>query len=142
MIIGKNQDINYSGAYFFTNPRGVWKTALLLTQERPAVWRANYGSITLSQVGRELPNGGINEVGFVVEQTTLWETEYPLPNDRSGVTVYSVVYDLSSLELQLYTNKDTGIKRLSISDVSFENNDPCWAADMQLNRALFPHLCS
>lgn len=260
VIIGKNQDIKYNGAYLFTNPRGVWKTALLLTQERPAVWRANYGSITLSQVGRELPNGGINEVGFVVEQTTLWETEYPLPDhrpsvgelqwiqilldscgtvkealeatsqirisqgtsklhfllaDRSGAwavieflegemiihdgekhppilvnslykrglespnpktqttgyernslermqkvmhqlknlpidkdpvaytfgilqavrredTVYTVVYDLSSLELQFYTNRDTGIKRLSMNDVSFENSDPCLAADMQL----------
>lgn len=51
---------------------------------------------------------------------------------RREDTVYSVVYDLSSLELQLYTNKDTRFKRLSISGVSFENNDPCWAADLQL----------
>ncbi|WP_110931266.1 carcinine hydrolase/isopenicillin-N N-acyltransferase family protein [Paenibacillus bouchesdurhonensis] len=52
---------------------------------RPAVWRANYGSVTLSQVGRELPNGGINEAGLVVEQTTLWETEYPSPDHGSAV---------------------------------------------------------
>lgn len=44
--------------------------------ERPAKWISRYGSLTISQVGKEMPNGGINEAGLVVEQTTLWQSTY------------------------------------------------------------------
>ncbi|WP_211746200.1 linear amide C-N hydrolase [Paenibacillus sp. Marseille-Q4541] len=76
-LLGKNQDVPYDGAYFFTNRRGVAKTAMIMPPDRPMKWISKYGSVTISQVGKEMPNGGMNEVGLVVEQTTLWQSSYP-----------------------------------------------------------------
>ena len=33
----------------------------------PASWVSKYGSVTFNQYGRELPTGGMNEAGLVVE---------------------------------------------------------------------------
>ncbi|MGF7047914.1 choloylglycine hydrolase [Paenibacillus sp. DS2015] len=82
-IVCKNQDVVYDGVYLFTNQRGIAKTALMMPPAKPATWISTYGSLTISQIGKENPNGGINEAGLVVEQTTLWQTEYPAPDERS-----------------------------------------------------------
>lgn len=36
-LLGKNQDVPYDGAYFFTNKRGVHKTAMIMPPDRPMV---------------------------------------------------------------------------------------------------------
>jgi choloylglycine hydrolase len=36
--------------------------------EKPLTWVATYGSVSFNQNGRELPCGGINEAGLVIEQ--------------------------------------------------------------------------
>ncbi|WCK55989.1 linear amide C-N hydrolase [Aneurinibacillus sp. Ricciae_BoGa-3] len=84
-LVCKNQDIIYDGAFVFTNQRGVRKTALLMPPATPASWVSAYGSLTVSQIGKENPNGGINEKGLVVEQTTLWQTEYTAADERRAV---------------------------------------------------------
>jgi len=81
----KNQDVIYDGVYLFTNQRGIQKSALIRPPEKPLAWISAYGSVTVSQNGKEFPNGGMNEVGLVVEQTTLWQTEYPALDDRPVV---------------------------------------------------------
>lgn len=75
-LLGNNQDVPYTEAYIFTNKRCVAKEAIVQPPELPAQWISRYGSLTISQVGKELPNGGINEAGLVVEQTTLWQSTY------------------------------------------------------------------
>ena len=47
-----------------------------------AKWIAKYGSVTFNQFGRENPTGGMNEMGLVVEQMWLDETEYPKDDAR------------------------------------------------------------
>jgi hypothetical protein len=84
-LVCKNQDVIYDGVYLFTNLRGVRKSALIMPPALPLSWTSIYGSLTVSQVGKENPNGGINEAGLVVEQTTLWQTDYPAPDDRPAV---------------------------------------------------------
>ncbi|MFB7156043.1 linear amide C-N hydrolase [Lysinibacillus sp. NPDC056232] len=84
-LVCKNQDVIYDGVYLFTNQRGVRKTALMMPPTQPASWVSAYGSLTVSQIGKENPNGGINEKGLVVEQTTLWQTEYPASDVRPAV---------------------------------------------------------
>ncbi|WP_159882029.1 carcinine hydrolase/isopenicillin-N N-acyltransferase family protein [Paenibacillus puerhi] len=81
----KNQDVIYEGVYAFTNHRGMRKTALIRPPAQPACWVSVYGSLTLSQVGKDQPNGGMNEAGLVVEQTTLWQTEYPPADERPAL---------------------------------------------------------
>ncbi len=57
-FIGKNQDVIYNKAFLFSNQRGITKSALVLPPEVAASWVSLYGSITVSQVGKEFPNGG------------------------------------------------------------------------------------
>ncbi|MGE7921142.1 linear amide C-N hydrolase [Viridibacillus sp. NPDC093762] len=84
-FVCKNQDVIYDGVYLFTNQRGVRKTALMMPPTHPASWVSAFGSLTVSQIGKENPNGGINEKGLVVEQTTLWQTEYPASDVRPAI---------------------------------------------------------
>ncbi|NGP62154.1 linear amide C-N hydrolase [Paenibacillus thiaminolyticus] len=85
IVVCKNQDVIYDGVFLFTNHRGIRKTALMLPPALPATWVSRYGSLTVSQNGKESPNGGMNEQGLVVEQTTLWTTEHPPADDKHTV---------------------------------------------------------
>ncbi len=60
------------------------KTALTKTQ--PISWVSRYGSITFNQYGREMPSGGMNEMGLVVELMWLNDTEYPAVDSRPTLT--------------------------------------------------------
>ena len=81
----KNQDVIYDGVYLFTNQRGLHKRALMMPPASPVSWISLYGSLTISQIGKENPNGGINEAGLVVEQTTLWQSQYPAVDERPAL---------------------------------------------------------
>jgi len=79
-VFGKNYDWSVEDGLIIVNKRGVSKTAF--TQENPARWTSDYGSLTFNQYGREFPSGGINEKGLVVELMWLDETVYPEPDRR------------------------------------------------------------
>jgi choloylglycine hydrolase len=69
------------------NKRNMRKRALSLdSDDKPAQWTSLYGSVTFHQHGRELPLGGINEKGLVVEILWLDDTEYPDWDNRPTVT--------------------------------------------------------
>ena len=80
LVFGKNYDWNVDDGLVIVNKRGVTKTAF--TEENPARWTSDYGSVTFNQYGREFPSGGINEKGLVVELMWLDETVYPEPDRR------------------------------------------------------------
>ncbi len=84
-VIGKNYDVPTGTGLLFTNHRHLQKTALILPPDTPVQWISQFGSITFSQVGKEFPVGGMNEMGLVVEQSTLWGTVYPDPDDRPAI---------------------------------------------------------
>lgn len=115
-LVCKNQDVPYHGAYLFTNAKGVKKSALLFPPETPATWEAKYGSITVSQIGKEFPNGGMNEAGLVVEQTTLWQTEYEQPDSRPAVS------ELQWIQYMLDTCKDVDEVLNSLSLIRITND--------------------
>jgi penicillin V acylase-like amidase (Ntn superfamily) len=92
-IYGRNYDWMVEYCLVTVNKRGVAKTAA--TEDNPAQWVSKYGSITFNQYGRELPLGGMNEEGLVVELMWLEETEYPHPDTRKAVT------DLQWVQYQL-----------------------------------------
>jgi choloylglycine hydrolase len=68
------------------NPRNLEKMALVDTSEHPARWISKFGSITFNQVGRDLPFGGMNERGLVVEQMGLNSTVYPSKDNRCAIS--------------------------------------------------------
>jgi choloylglycine hydrolase len=82
-VFGKNYDWDVPDGILVVNKRNVTKTGL--TSDNPALWTSEYGSVTFNQYGRELPCGGMNEAGLVIELMWLQETEYPSVDERSSV---------------------------------------------------------
>jgi len=89
-VVAKNFDWDLGHGLLTVNKRNVQKIALVPPQgtnqglaqapesiAAPLLWTSKYGSITFNQLGRELPYGGMNEKGLVIEILWLAETEYP-----------------------------------------------------------------
>lgn len=82
-VFGKNYDWEVENGLVVVNKRGVSKTAM--TSDNPARWTSVYGSVTFNQYGREMPCGGINEAGLVIEIMWLDETVFPAPDHRASL---------------------------------------------------------
>jgi len=82
-VFGKNYDWSIGHGAVLINPRGKAKVASIPAGGNPARWISRYGSVTFNQYGREMPNGGLNEAGLVVEILWLDETRYPASDDRA-----------------------------------------------------------
>lgn len=82
-VFGKNYDWDVPDGMVVVNKRNVTKTGL--TPVNPARWTSKYGSVTFNQYGREMPCGGMNEVGLVVELMWLEEAEYPPEDGRPAL---------------------------------------------------------
>jgi choloylglycine hydrolase len=82
-VFGKNYDWEVENGLVVVNKRGVSKTAM--TSDNPARWTSVYGSVTFNQYGRELPCGGINEAGLVIEIMWLDETVFPASDHRASL---------------------------------------------------------
>jgi len=85
LVVGHNLDWISGTGLLIVNPRNLEKFALVDSSEHPIRWISRFGSITFNQVGRELPFGGMNETGLVVEQMSLNSTVYPSKDGRSAV---------------------------------------------------------
>jgi len=83
-VLGKNYDWGLDDGLIIVNKRGVKKTAVFRKNKkgRPVTWVSGYGSVTFNQYGCELPAGGINEAGLVVEGLIHNEATYPAPDSR------------------------------------------------------------
>lgn len=69
-IVGRNYDFSFGEGMLVTNKRNTKKMGLISTpkyMKYAASWSSRYGSVTFNQFGRELPTGGMNEKGLVVE---------------------------------------------------------------------------
>lgn len=84
LVFGRNLDWVSDEGLVVVNKKGVKKTAFVPLSKNPAVWVSKYGSITFNQFGKELPYGGMNEEGLVVE-IMISKAEYPDKDDRPEV---------------------------------------------------------
>ena len=84
-VFGRNYDWGVGVANVTINKRGLKKTALVEEGEDPAEWTSKFGSLTFNQYGHELPTGGMNEAGLVVEVMWLDETRFPTRDERKGL---------------------------------------------------------
>lgn len=108
LIFGRNFDFPTGYGHINVNQRNVSKTAMIQAPEKPMQWVSKYGSITFNQAGRELPYGGINEKGLVIEQMWLQEVKYPETDNRYGLT------ELQWIQYQL--DNSTTLKDVISSD--------------------------
>jgi len=76
-VLAKSHDWGQGGV-LMSNRRGVVKTAMNLepSSER-ASWSSEYGSLTYTLLGKDLPVAGINEEGLTVEMFVLRGSQYP-----------------------------------------------------------------
>jgi penicillin V acylase-like amidase (Ntn superfamily) len=84
-VVGKSYDWNMGQGLVMVNQRGMKKQALPMTPH-PAAWTSKFSSVTFNQYGRELPNGGMNQAGLVVEVMWLDSSTYPPPDARPTVS--------------------------------------------------------
>jgi penicillin V acylase-like amidase (Ntn superfamily) len=82
-VFGRNFDYPFGGGLVVVNKRNLRKVAL--TRGRAAAWVSKYGSVTFNLYGIELPMGGMNEAGLVIENMWLDETVYPKGGGGPGV---------------------------------------------------------
>lgn len=85
IVFGRNLDWITGTGLILTNPRNLEKIALVDPSEKTIKWVSKFGSITFNQVGRDLPYGGMNESGLIVEHMTLDETIYPSKDNRYAI---------------------------------------------------------
>jgi choloylglycine hydrolase len=86
LFVGKSYDYSIGHGYVVHNKRGIAKRALSPEPgAKLAEWVSRFASLTFNQYGREMPNGGMNEAGLVVEIMWLTSTRTPEPNDRPAV---------------------------------------------------------
>jgi hypothetical protein len=84
---GRNLDGPFEHGYWIVNPRGAAKTAYLPqgSEGKPVTWTATYGSLTMAAYHVDMPVGGMNEVGLVLEHLAV-ASKYPPPDDRPAIT--------------------------------------------------------
>lgn len=91
-VIAKGYDWSDERGQVVVNKRGVEKRALVLApSDTPAAWRSRFASLTFNQYGRELPNGGMNAAGLVVEVLMLPASAFSAPDERPVVTELGLV---------------------------------------------------
>jgi choloylglycine hydrolase len=87
IYFGRNLDWDWDNALIIVNQRGVKKTSFVQPGDTPVLWTSGYGSVTFNQFGQEMPFGGMNEAGLVVENMSLDETQYPAKDSRPAVNL-------------------------------------------------------
>lgn len=86
IYLGRNLDWDWEDGMVVVNARNVHKRALV-TAENALKWTSTLGSVTFNQFGRDMPYGGMNEAGLVVENMWLDGTKYPDPDARPEVNM-------------------------------------------------------
>ncbi len=85
ILLAKNFDWTYRDGIVVKNLRGTTKTAYFTHSGEPAIWTSKYGSVTFNQNGKEMPYGGMNEKGLVVEMLWLSLTQYNITAEKEYV---------------------------------------------------------
>lgn len=83
VLLGKNFDWTFDQGYVIKNLKNTAKVAYYTHTGTPASWVSKYGSITFNQNGKEMPYGGMNEEGLVVEMLWLEDTRFNISEERA-----------------------------------------------------------
>lgn len=99
IFLAKNFDWTYREGIIIKNLRGANKIAYFTHAGQQAKWTSKYGSITFNQNGKEMPYGGMNEKGLVVEMLWLDLTKYNSHEEKNYVNELEwIQYQLDNFE--------------------------------------------
>jgi penicillin V acylase-like amidase (Ntn superfamily) len=144
IVFGRNYDWHIGNGLLMINKRGMSKTSLVLLQnEKSAKWVSKYGSLTFNQYGLEFPMGGMNEMGLVVEQMMLTESEYPAHDRRPVIGCLEwMQYQLdNSSSISDVIQKSKAVRILSSTKLHYlvcERSGACVTVEF-LNGKFTPH---
>jgi len=112
LFLAKNLDWTFREGIIIKNLRGTSKTAYFTHTGQQAMWTSKYGSITFNQNGKEMPYGGMNEKGLIVEMLWLELTRYNTTEDKMYVNELEwIQYQLDNFEtVQQVTNHLNDLK--------------------------------
>jgi len=83
ILLGKNFDWTFDQGYLIKNVKNTAKFAYFSHNGQPARWTSKYGSITFNQNGKEMPYGGMNEKGLMVEMLWLDDIRFNISEDKA-----------------------------------------------------------
>jgi penicillin V acylase-like amidase (Ntn superfamily) len=117
IIFGRNLDWYSGTGLVIVNPRNLEKVTIVNPSEKAVKWISKFGSITFNQIGRELPFGGINESGLVVEHMTLDETVYLSKDNRYAIGAFQwIQFQLDNYStIEEVINSDTFLRIVYIN---------------------------
>lgn len=116
VVVGKSYDYPLDHGLIIVNPRGLSKLAMRHSGRGPFQgWVSRFGSVTFNQYGRELPAGGMNEAGLVVEVLWLDETRYEPSDGRPSLL------DLQWLQFQLDVRESVADLLAHLDEVRVES---------------------
>ena len=97
-VVGKSYDWYMGQGLVIVNKRGVAKQSLPAKPgDQAARWVSRHGSVTFNQYGRELPAGGMNDAGLVVEVMWLDSSTYEKADGRPSLNELQwIQYQLDS----------------------------------------------
>jgi len=84
LVFGRNLDWVSENGIIVVNQRNQLKKSIVFSPDLPITWTSRFGSVTFNQFGKELPFGGINEKGLVIE-IMVANAEYSDLDDRKAV---------------------------------------------------------
>lgn len=114
VIVGKNLDWSIGDGFIVINKKNVSKFSLVNPGKKPVHWISNYGSITFNQFGVELPLGGMNEAGLIVEELSYSPSVYPTNDSLCSLN------EMQWLQYQLdnFSNVEEVIQNLSAIQIT------------------------
>ncbi|MUK88208.1 linear amide C-N hydrolase [Ornithinibacillus sp. L9] len=84
-VLGQNYDFYYGHGLIVVSPRGLKKYSITRGGSPRITWISNYGSVTFTQFGRELPMSGMNEKGLTIAMMHQEDGRLPSEDDRPGL---------------------------------------------------------
>ena len=84
---GRNLDVSFKDGWWVTHQRGQKRTSYVPrdVSEKPLRWESRHGSLTINAYHTDIPIGGMNEKGLVVEHLAI-RSAYPGRDARPVVT--------------------------------------------------------
>jgi hypothetical protein len=152
LIIGHNLDQSfYTPGMIHVNRRAERKRSvscfdLNLTDIEPPIleWSSKYGSVTFSLLGRNLPDGGMNEAGLTVNEMGLGESVFSftdsLPAMLSHLWIQYQLDNYATVEEVLEHLRDINIEPSSTFSPPASANYHLFITDIQDNVAIIEFL--
>ena len=148
LLVGHNLDQEfYTPGSIYLNRRGERKRSIscfdleLTDIETPILeWTSKYGSITFSPHGRNLPDGGMNEIGLTVSEMGLAESEFSFnskhPTMLSHLWIQYQLDNYATVEEVLKHLHDINIEPSSTFTPPASSNYHLFVTDSQGNMAI------